>query len=186
MVAARTMFTTSARSNVGGMDHAGQCGVKGQGRTTDHQKSSEPEKNITCSTPCQNGTRSASWYGPGKCQPHVATAMTARPTPGCARRCAPCRSRGQARNGPRASRTIRRGNPRNRGTIGAPRRISGGATDVSTRCCVMWAVRNRPERTSSGEAAASQSDVRPAEKQTRRHLGSTVSCRCQSRRHPRK
>ena len=54
------VFATSPTSNSGGIDHSGQCATNGHGLTIDHQKSSEPAKNMTCSTPCQNGTCSAS------------------------------------------------------------------------------------------------------------------------------
>ena len=60
-VAAITVFEMSASSSIGGIDHADQCGVNGHGLTTDHQNSNDPATNVRCSTPCQNGTCSASW-----------------------------------------------------------------------------------------------------------------------------
>ena len=89
--------------------------------------------------------------------------------------CCPARrSAGQVKNGPTPSRANFLGSPRNRGSNGAPSRISGGATDISNRCCTMWAESSRPENASSGEAIASQSATRPPTKANERHAGNRV------------
>src|ERR1039458_9206217 len=63
---------------------------------------------------------------------------------------------GQFRNGPANSRAAKRGNPRTMGIRGAPRRISGGATIISSMCCSMWAVSTNSDRKRSRKFAGSE------------------------------
>src|SRR5262249_53222085 len=63
------------------------------------------------------------------------------------------------------------GSPRSNGRSGEPSSISGGATDMSNKCCTIWAESSRPEKTSSGEAKTSQKNANPLLKAKARQNG---------------
>ena len=45
----------------------------------------------------------------------------------------------RAKTGRDKARISQRGSPRNNGTVGAPSTMSGGATDIRMKCCIMCA-----------------------------------------------
>src|SRR5207248_10883447 len=109
----------------------------------------------------QAGERSARSNAAGTCQTRSVTAIMSQQFSGFVSVVPTRRSAGQVKNGPTPSRANFLGSPRKRGRKGAPSRISGGATDISNRCCTMCAESSRPEKASSGEAIASQTVPRP-------------------------
>src|ERR1700761_8464724 len=78
---------------------------------------------------------------------------------------------GVRKKGPSPSRNTERGKARSSGTAGAPISSRGGATEISIRCCVIWATRNRPSKVSRGEATAIHIDNKPPRKHHARQGG---------------
>ena len=155
------------------MAQAGQCGRVGQAGRPATRTGAPPKKKQRCSTSCQAVDRRPAGTGRGRCQPHIDSDKASQPTTGCVR----LRRSGAAAARPGTGRGRRaraqRGSPRSSGTIGAPSRMSGGATAMSRRCCTMCA---RQEEAREGVERRSGRDPerRPGRrgKQPSRHAGS--------------
>src|SRR5262245_39063505 len=160
-MADNVVFNKSATNRYRGTDQSGQCGRLGNGRTTDHQKRSDAPKKQACSSLCQSGERSARSKAAGTCHAQSVTAITIQQLSGCVIAFPTQRSDGQTKKGPTPSRANFLGSPRSNGRSGEPSSISGGATDMSNKCCTIWAESSRPEKASSGEAIASQKVASP-------------------------
>src|SRR6266404_7175437 len=116
------------------------------------------------------------------CQTKSVSAIMSQQFSGLVSLCPACLKAGQVKNGPTPSRANFLGKPRNSGRNGVPSRISGGATDMSNKCCTMCAESSKPEKASSVEAIASQTVPRPARKASARHPGKRAGeVRCKMR-----
>ena len=80
-------------------------------------------------------------------------------------------NQGCGRRGPGRRAAADAAAPRSRGTAGAPSSSSGGATDISIRCCVIWAISSRSSSVSRGEAIAIHRERRPPRKHHARQGG---------------
>src|SRR6266446_3454648 len=129
-----------ARKRYKSIDHRGPAEALGQGWITGHQNKSPAAKNIICSTTCQLSDRMPSVNSAGICHTTRVNAETVQQSAGLVTIRAN-RRRGGRRNTRRKTRCAINGIPIQETCTGSPKRINAGATVISRRCLIMWAVR---------------------------------------------
>src|SRR5271170_4431511 len=157
-----------AQKRYNGIIQRGAVATLGQGCTTGHQKTSPAPKKQACSSSCTHCKCNASSNTAGMCHMISASAATSHPT---ARRVTKCPSHftGPHRsNGATTPRAIQPGSPCSNGSAGAPSRIKGGATAISSRCCTMCTVSDKSSNAFRGDPIATHTKIIPEIKAARR------------------
>src|SRR5271154_3769033 len=157
-----------AQKRYKGIIQRGAAATLGQGCTTGHQNASPAPKKQACSSSCTHCKCNASSNTAGIC--HTINASAA-PSHATARRVAKCPSHftGPHRSsGATTPRAIHPGSPCSNGSAGAPSRINGGATVISSRCCTMWTVSDKSSNAVNGDPIATHTQTIPEKKAARR------------------
>src|SRR5216684_6501638 len=160
-----------AQNRYKGIAQRGHFGVLGQGWTTGHQNIRPAPIKEACSSLCNQSHRNASSNSEGTCHPTNARVATTQQIAGFEISGPNRLTKGNRRNGLTTLRAIDCGSPRRNGNAGAPSRIKGGATALSSRCCTMWTVSEASSNATSGEPIAIQTATTPAKKAARRQRG---------------
>ncbi len=121
------------------MAHRGQCGRLGQGCITGHQNRMAVQKKQACSTLCHPGERKPSSYRAGSASHSTHRKRDPRHDGRYQPRGHNPQSRPSQKRAERLFHKCAEEDPCNSGSIGCPNKISGGATIISSRCCVMCA-----------------------------------------------
>src|ERR1043166_6809461 len=101
---------------------------------TGHQNKKDVARKQTCSTPCQNSERNASSNITGVCQTRVVATNAIQQLTGWNRKSASFFSGVQPKNGLSTPCNTAIGKPNSKTRCGAPNKISGGMTIISSTC----------------------------------------------------